>query len=115
MARGRHRRRFLFGPLSTVAFETKSESTSCEGFLMRALAIALSITLKRTGAPAFVTNCRICSASAASLPRTRLAIILALRGEMRAYIALALLIIGEPRNRMQAGSDPAAGWADRSS
>lgn len=84
MARGRQRRMFLFGPLSTVAFEMKSASTSCVGFFTRALATADSITVFRTGAPALVVNSRSCSATAASLPRTRLAIMRALRGEMRA-------------------------------
>ena len=97
MARGRQRRMFLFGPLSTVALEMKRASTSCPGLLIRAFATALSTTFLRTGAPAFVVNWRSWSASAASFPRMRLAIIRALRGEMRAYIALALEIIGGPR------------------
>jgi hypothetical protein len=76
-----------FGPLSTVAFEMKSASMSCVGFFTRAFATALSMTFLRTGAPAFVVNSRI-------------------RGEIRAYIALALLIIGdlgeiERRERIQ--------------
>jgi hypothetical protein len=95
-----------FGPLSTVAFEMKSASMSCVGFFTRAFATALSMTFLRTGAPAFVVNSRICNAYAASLPRTRFAIIRAFRGEIRAYIALALLIIGdlgeiERRERIQ--------------
>lgn len=94
IARGRQRRMLAFGPLSTVAFEMKSASMSWVGFLTRAFATALSMTFLRTGAPALVVNSKICSAYAASLPRTRFAIIRAFRGEIRAYIALALLIIG---------------------
>lgn len=109
-ARGRQRRMFLLGPLSTVALLMKSASRSWPGFFTLALETALSMTLRSTGAPAFGVNSRSWSASVASLPRTRFAIIRALRGEMRACIALALAIIGEtfggkePRAVARAGS-----------
>lgn len=111
MARGRQRRAFLFGPLSTLALEMKSASRSCWAFFTLAFATALSISLWRTGAPAFVVNWSSWSASAASLPRTRLAIIRALRGEMRAYIALALAIIVRPLEEANGGmTAPRGGW-----
>jgi hypothetical protein len=59
IARGRQRRMFLLGPLSTVAFEMKSASTSWLGLATRALATALSITFFKTGAPDLVVNWRI--------------------------------------------------------
>lgn len=108
IARGRQRRMFLLGPLSTVALLMKSASRSCPGFFTFALDTALSITLRRTGAPALGVNSRSCSASVASLPRTRFAIIRALRGEMRACIALALAIIGRPSG----GREPRPRHAD---
>ena len=65
IARGRQRRMFLFGPLSTVAFEMKSSSTSTPGLWVLAFATALSMTFFRIGAPAFLVNSRSCSASPA--------------------------------------------------
>ena len=89
IARGRQRRMYLFGALSTDALLTKSASTSTPGDCWRALATALSMSFSRTGAPAFCVNSRSCSASPASRPRTRSTIIRALRGLIRANLALA--------------------------
>src|SRR3954468_24123588 len=91
IARGRQRRLNLFGPLSTAALLTKRASTSAPSFC--ALATALSMILRRMGAPLFIVNWSSWIASAASRPRTRSAIIRALRGEIRENLALALLLI----------------------
>src|SRR6266576_6201724 len=93
IARGRHLRLCLFGPLSAVALLTKSASTSVPGDCWRALATALSSSLAMTGAPDFVVNWRSCRASLALRPRTRSTIMRAFLGLMRANLALAWLII----------------------
>src|SRR4029078_4123813 len=94
IARGRQRRLNLFGPLSTAALLTKSASTSAPSW--RALATALSMILRRIGAPLFCVNWSSWIASAASRPRTRSAIMRAFRGAIRENLALALLPIREP-------------------
>src|ERR1019366_7095285 len=91
IARGRHRRMCLFGALSTKAVSTKSASTSTPGLCVLALATALSMSFLRIGAAAFCVNSRSCNASPAWRPRTRSAIMRALRGLIRVNRAIALL------------------------
>src|SRR4029078_12348029 len=107
----RHRRLNLFGALSTAALLMKSVSMSAPSW--RACAPALSMIFGRAGARLLLVNWSSWIASAASRPRTRSAIIRALRGEIRENLALALLLIrdltlGAPSRTRLPASGPAA-------
>src|SRR5258708_3515528 len=91
IARGRQRRRCLFGALSTNAVSTNKVSTSTLGLCVLALATALSISFLTIGAADLRVNSSNCRASPAPRPRTRSTMTRALRGLIRVNRAIALL------------------------
>lgn len=103
IARGRHLRLNLFGPLSTAALLTKSASTSAPSF--RALATALWIDLLDHRGAALLRELEQLDRLGRVASATRSAIMRAFRGEIRENIALALLLI----SRHLSSSDPVRG------